>query len=293
MDTARVIVLLLVLLFLLLAPDHHSHSVQHALDPNHVLEEKRLVELLASSRHGDLDPTNGKWLNVTGLREDDGFRWEALATVKKAAHYHLERVLGEDGLAALDQLKLPAHAAPPSPLLSSLDVPLYKNVTGFVKGQWVRSGLDAAPNRLGANGSTETGHVDGPIPSEYQNYVTGSRGKVHVKLDEKRGSKLGAGHGMVREISAVMAIKENDSAEDYWSVKMQGVHFPEHGSVVLTTASDKYVWLQIIIRTFCLIFDPDGWTEKIHGPLCSVSSRAHSQHVRIDAAAAPGRHARC
>ena len=240
MDSARVIILFLVLLLLLLAPDHHSHSVQQTLDPKHALEEKRLVELLANSGHGDLDPTNGKWLNVIGLREDDGFRWAALATVKKAAYDHLERVLGEDVLAAFDQLKLAAHAAAPSPMLSSLDVPLYKNVTGFVKGQWVRCGLDAAPNRSGANGSTEAGHVDGPVLSEHQKYVTGSRGKVHIKLDENEGFQLGAGHGVVREISAVMAIKEDDPAENYWSVKMHGVHFPEHGSVLLTTASDKY-----------------------------------------------------
>lgn len=237
MDSARVVILLILLFFLLLAPEHQQYTVEQHLEANDGLEEKRLVELLANSHYGDLDTASGKWLNLTGFTEEDGWSWEVLGPLKQAARDHLGRVLGEEALDALDQLKSPTSGGLPPPLLSLLDIPLYKNITGSVSGSWVRSDLSVDLASHGAGSSM----LEQPKMLGHQQNITGAHGRVQIKLDERTGPHHGPEYGMVSEVSAVMTIEGDDSPEDYSNVKLHGIHFPEHGSVILTTASEMYV----------------------------------------------------
>lgn len=119
-------------------------------------------------------------------------------------------------------------------------LPIYQNVTGIIRGEWVRSPVAAGVRSPSVNLSTV---VPDLVYSthEFNRNITGASGKLRLKLDEKRSQLFDSGNGSVREISAQVTIEDGSSGGDGWQIAMHGVHFPDFGGIVLSTTSEKSV----------------------------------------------------
>lgn len=253
MDAPRVVLLVLLLIFLFFSPDTQPTTpAQKGEVDALILEERQAIGLLNTSHYGDLDPGNQHWLNLTGFRQDDGYRWNLLPKVQERAREQLWTRLGPQGYLKLndgvdDRLREKIKGTPAEANIQTngswIDrenpIQVYQNVTGIVRGQWVRSAIGDAGSHATLNLTALAPQVP-YITHEYNRNVTGHGGDLRVKLDEKHSELLATEHGSVREIRAEMTIKDESSSGDGWEMTLHGVHYPDIGGIVLSTTGDKY-----------------------------------------------------
>ena len=250
METPRLVFLIIILIFLFVSPETRppSFSQEYVLQ-QHIAEERYAVDLLNSSHHGDLDVEKYRWINVTGFREEDGYAWELLPSVQERA-----REISQKALNTWDFS--PSHGGPAEFLLgpgnegskrsqnttSLRRVPatpaLYQNVTGIIRGQWTRSKVADGYVPPTLNLTTIAPRVS-YVTQEFGRNVTGKGGNLRVRLDERYSEKLSSDQGVVREISAELTIKDDKSSGDGYEMTLYGVHYPEDGSILLSTTSPK------------------------------------------------------
>ena len=262
MDRPRSSALILfLLLFIFLSPAGQPPTVnQRQESGNLVARERRDLAVLSGSEYGQFDVAKGKPLNLTGLRDEDGYAWELLPTVKGRVREQLGILLGHQGIEQRsvdgandsatvqhDNTKdrgndLFKYTEEDVIIPGKDSIPVYQNVTGILHGEWVRSkvanGLQAPHinvTSFGQNGAFSA--------HQYDRNVTGIGGQVHLRLKEKSGHDSSAADGLVRQIKAQMTIKDNTSSGDGWEMALHGVHYPETGGVLLATTSEKYVLL--------------------------------------------------
>ncbi|KAI9788654.1 MAG: hypothetical protein M1835_002159 [Candelina submexicana] len=242
-------------------PNRQPPTVSQRQDLDDIIaRERHALSVLSSSSYGDLDSAKGKRLNITGLREENSYAWELLPRVKDrvreqlgvlAGHQGVDQrsdnganesvsiqdgnkeVIGRDDFRYTDEDVIRPEKSP---------IPVYQNVTGILRGEWVRSkvaeGLQAPHinvTSFGPNGAFNA--------HEYDRNVTGSGGKVHLRLKEKSWNGGSTADGMVSEIKAQMTIKDDTSSGDGWEMTLHGVHYPGMGKVLLTTTSEKFAGL--------------------------------------------------
>lgn len=255
MDAPRTVLLLFVILFILLSPESQQPTISQQREVGRLIsEERHALTVLNESRYGDFDAAEGKWLNVTGLRAEDGYVWDALPKVQERAREQLWSVLRDEGFWRLDGHKddrvrkmleqegkdsMPMNRSWTEELWGDM-LPIYQNVTGIVRGEWVRSPVGAGVRAPRVN-------LTAVVPDllfstqEYNRNITGSGGKIQFKLDEKRSKELDSATGSVREISAQVTIKDETSSGDGWEITMHGVHYRDFGAIMLSTTSEKSV----------------------------------------------------
>jgi transmembrane E3 ubiquitin-protein ligase len=247
MDSPRIVLLVFLLLFFFLSPDSQQPSPSQRVELDSIIaEERHALEVLRSSRFGDLDVSQGKWLNITGFRDGDGLAWDALSAVKERAWEQLKYVLGEKGIRNVNG---PDESAIAEGIgdggstgdriqVNEIQIPLYRNVTGIVHGLWTRSRLSQGLHPPQINLTTLAPRA-GFTTQDYDRNVTGSSGKLQLRLDEKTGEELIFSDGLVREISGTMTLRDESSPGDGWEIGLHGVHFQSFGGIVLTTTSEK------------------------------------------------------
>lgn len=250
METPRLVFLIIVLIFLFVSPETRSPSFsqQYELE-QHITEERYAVDLLNSSHYGDLDAEKYRWINVTGFREEDGYAWELLPSVQERAREISQKALdtkefslGHGGSAEF--LLGPGYEGPErSQKTTSLTrVPaapaLYQNVTGIIRGQWARSKVADrhVPPTLNL---TAIAPQISYVTQDFGRNVTGKGGNLRIRLDERDSDKLLSDQGLVREVSAEVTIKDDKSSGDGYEITLYGVHYPEDGSILLSTTSQK------------------------------------------------------
>jgi mitofusin len=193
--------------------------------------EYNQLDILNRTRYGDLDAKKYKWLNVTGLRGEDGFAWELLDPVRQKAREQSERVLGERWKGMLDGTLEE----------DGQDIPVYKNLSGYVQGEWTRSPLSRIrhPGDLGNSSMTPNdpfGHM-----MDYDRNLTGGGGPLRMRFTELEDKMRRNENRTVSEISAKVVIGDKDSfGGNWWEFVAHGVHFMKSGTVVLTTTSDRF-----------------------------------------------------
>lgn len=255
MDAPRIVLIVLLLIFLFLSPDSQptTPSQKREVDAL-ILEERQAIGWLNTSHYGDLDPRNQHWLNLTGFRHDDGYKWDLLPKVQERAREQLWTLLGPQGYLKLDggvdeRLRERVKGTPAEANIQTngswiVNLPenptrVYQNVTGIVKGQWVRSAIDDSSTQPSPNLTTLAPQV--PYTThEYNRNVTAPGGDMRIKLNEKDSELLATEHGSVREIRAELTIKDDNSSGDGWEMTLHGVHYPEIGGIVLSTTGEKY-----------------------------------------------------
>jgi mitofusin len=220
----RSFIFFIILLLLINSPEprgQQGFDVRSRYDE--VLQHERdELDVLNRTRYGDLDPNKNKWLNITGLNEEDGFVWELLAPVQRRAAEQTRNLLGASADGYLDGA-------------SEEKAPVYRNITGYVQGEWARSSLSRVRHPSDINSTTIFEHIH---PAEFDRNITGTGGMVRLRISEKEQATYE--NRTVSEVSATMVIGDHDSTgRNWWEFTLHGVHFPHLGGVVLTTTSDK------------------------------------------------------
>ena len=255
MDTPRFALVIFLLLFLFISPDSQAPSLSQQHDIVHsILEERQALDLLNTSSYGGLDATNNGWLNIAGLRQNDGYAWSLLPDVQEAAKAQLQNIYN-----ALRITSVLRNASLPSgkpanggeqntvdKILSTMNpfsnlAPLYQNVTGIIRGEWTRSKIGEGLASPSLNLSALTPRV-GYVSNNFNRNITGRSGDLRFHIHEGNSENFNLeleDDRLVRDLKATMTIKDESSSGDGWEMSLFGVHYPLQGGIVLSTTSEK------------------------------------------------------
>lgn len=248
MDTPRIVLLIFLLLFLFASPDTQRPSASQQRELEDLLaQERRALVLLNSTDYGSFDATQGRWINVTGLRQNDNYAWDLLPRVQERAReqqrdilnasplLHGDRSSGSDFRTKDGKIWLEDYNG-----TATSQIPwggLYENVTGIIRGHWVRSKVadNYTPPELNL-----TSLAPGIVYSteQFKRNITGREGNLRIKLEEKDKDQT---HevGLVREIRAEMVIKDENSTGDGWEMTLHGIHYLRQGGILLATTGKR------------------------------------------------------
>jgi hypothetical protein len=226
----RAFLFFIILLLLINSPEPQQPTFNaHARYEELIQREYDQLGILNSTKYGELDAKNDKWLNVTGLRKDDDFAWDLLEPVRAKAKEQSERVLGDEWKGVLDGT------------LQDHNIPVYKNLSGYVQGEWVRSPLSRVRHPMDMGNSSIS--PDSPFAHilDYDRNLTGMSGSIRVHFKEVEGRMRTDENKTMSEISAKVRVGDDDSfGGNWWEFIAHGVHFLKSGTAVLTTTSDRY-----------------------------------------------------
>ncbi|KAF2015044.1 hypothetical protein BU24DRAFT_493521 [Aaosphaeria arxii CBS 175.79] len=211
-------------------PEQQPFNTRNRYDD--VLErEWSQLDLLNRTRYGDFDAKKNKWLNISGLRDEDGFDWESLGAVKRRAIEQTKGLLGQDADFALDGSDDPGGGN---------NILVYRNVSGYVEGEWVRSSIGRVRHPSDMNLTATI--ADGPFPSsEFERNLTGNSGSIRVHVTELDGRSRTDENKTISELAARVVIGDDGSFGGNWfEFLLNGVHFTKTGGAVLTTTSDRF-----------------------------------------------------
>lgn len=251
MDTPRAVLLIIILIILFVFPDSprtSSQSQQSDLD-RQLSYERQAIKILDRTIYGSFSPVENRWINLTGLREEDSYAWDLLPSVHARAKEQIKTLT--DGAS----IKTSSHYPAGSTIIKSNDGKaqnypenksdiwgphhsVYQNVTGTVRGHWTRSRCAEGHSPPTMNLTTLTPYIN-YSNQKYSRNVTGSGGNLQIKLGEKDGELLESEAGSVQEIRAEMTIKDPGSSGDGWQMTLHGIHYPRQGGIVLSTTSQR------------------------------------------------------
>ncbi|KAK3059523.1 hypothetical protein LTS18_010625, partial [Coniosporium uncinatum] len=244
---------------------HNPSSRAHAVTPEDIIaRETAALDALGSSTYGDFDPARGRWVNVTGLREEDkGVLpwWGRLGDVRTRVGEQRVRVLGKEtagrtleggyfgwGKGRQDGGEGEGAGKADQEGGGQEELVLWRNVSGWVRGSWIRvngfedTGLgEGGKAVLGGNSS---GYAAGQA---YTRNVTGHEGKMSLSFTERdtgqKQVRLGEEEedgDAVRGIAADISIFDETASGEGWKAKMYGVHYLDTGAIMLATTSEKF-----------------------------------------------------
>lgn len=230
-----IVVTIAVLIFLFYpanqAPAYAPSSAERARAADNIERQWHNLAYMNQSHYGDFVPIPleagepSRWLNMTGLRHTDGFAWDLLRKAQTRARTHLERAAGRQGL---DILYGESKAA----------IPLYRNITGDVRGTWVRSSIEQgilAPTNLNLSTIAPEASFASAV---WERNITGREGHLQIRFAEEENERTNTENASA--VSAAMAIQDDTSSGGGWDVSLHGVHLKDHGSIILTTRSGKF-----------------------------------------------------
>ncbi|MBE7182437.1 MAG: hypothetical protein INR71_14740, partial [Terriglobus roseus] len=112
-------------------------------------------------------------------------------------------------------------------------LPLYRNVSGYARGGWVRSQAvrDVAAPTLNRTALASE--------APFHRNITGGSGSIRLQLNERALEFLEERRG-VKEVKAALVIHDEASSGDGWEFTLHGVHFAATGTMVLTTTSERF-----------------------------------------------------
>ncbi|KAL4888721.1 hypothetical protein BDV59DRAFT_187957 [Aspergillus ambiguus] len=227
--------LLLVFYLLLSSQSHAPLIVQDREHQRELARERNALRMLNESKYGDFDPPTDRWLPFSGVRKNDSYAWNLLPDVQDRVRYQLQSAFTRVGLKPPPALEDPE--ASPALNMSQLMLPVYRNATGKLRGDWVRRHVDRAIPRLNTTAIMLENEY---FTREFSQNVTGNGGTFYLDLREGGGEELRLRSGHVREIRATLAVESGDLWGNTWYIPLFGVHFPETGGIIMSTTSEKF-----------------------------------------------------
>lgn len=184
----------------------------------------------------DNDDAPGRYLNLTGFREEDGFAWDDLHTFRERA------------------LRLSRHAIPPVGGESLWDIargePLWTNASGTLSGDWIRRPASVPRTYHSYNLSRIAPSMDWiGDQSEWARNVTGELARISIKIQENKTSyeyeqlpetSAPLSGGIIRGVKSTVSIEDTTGSGLNWDLKLWGVHWPKQGVILMTTTSEKF-----------------------------------------------------
>ena len=166
-------------------------------------------DVLANSTFGDFDGQE-KWLNLTGFRQGDGYQWELLPEVKERSAAQWSSSLQSAGG----------------------DLPFYEQVTGEVRGKWLRSAVSSTePPAINLTALDPRKEY---ISRFWQRNITEEEGEISLTLHDD----LDEGPAP-RQIKADIGLYSESAPGNGWQTTLSGVHY-QGGSALLTSTSTKF-----------------------------------------------------
>ncbi|KAF9738934.1 hypothetical protein PMIN03_005291 [Paraphaeosphaeria minitans] len=220
----------IILIILINSPESHNPGFNPRSRYDEVIErEWEQLDILNRTRWGDFDTKENKWLNITGLRKQDAFTWDVLGNVKSRARERMRGVLGERTQGWLDG----KHE-------DERKETVYRNISGFVQGEWVLSPLSRTRPALDLLNATGHIHEFAQL-GDFDRNLTGTHGMVRLHLTEVDGRQRTDENRTMSELKAKVVIGDAESwGDNWWEFNLNGVHFPEFGGAVLTTTSERF-----------------------------------------------------
>lgn len=229
METPKVALAILVIIFFLFGlPDVEPPQSQGGKGDLSQIAKQQAIELLNDTVYGALDAEKHLWINITGLRQSDGYAWELLPLVKQRAV--------EQSQTISDVAEPPSKSSNSSSAV--LRSSMYQNITGIITGHWTQSKVAVGHSIPVMNLSTLAAETRYNAKA-YTRNITGNSGSLQIELDEKKSWGMKSGYGSAREVHASMSIKDQTSTGDGWKMDLHGVHFPRQGRVLLATTSER------------------------------------------------------
>ncbi|OBT92098.1 hypothetical protein VE01_09782 [Pseudogymnoascus verrucosus] len=203
--------------------------------------ESHSLDVLNQTRWGDFLPreigedkemgADVRYVNITGFREEDGYSWGRLRKVKE--RFETFQQAAKHGL--------------------EKDWALYENVTGIVKGPWVKSQGSGFENQgVGGWGLNLSAIAPGTnwAWNQWNRNITGAEGKAMMRIEDySRVPAFGEPGeqetrpivpGAPREVTATLTVQDESSTGDGWDMRLHGIQWPQTGALVLTTTSNKF-----------------------------------------------------
>ena len=250
MEGPRVLLFLILLFLFFSSPNTRPPSPAQQLQLDHILAKERYhIGLLNGSAAGDFNPSTGRWINVTGFRHGDHFAWSLLPEVQSRVREQRRRIFY--AYPADFQTPVPINSRPdrnvsdtdtelPTSVIASSknDDDVYRNITGFVEGKWVRW-EPAAINYHPILNLSSLAPSEFYTAEDFLYNVTGREGDVHFKLDQKHSEHFISSGSYATDVKVEMTLKDEASNGDGRAIILHGVHSPQHGSTVLTSTSAK------------------------------------------------------
>ncbi|PYH46347.1 ubiquitin-protein ligase dscA [Aspergillus saccharolyticus JOP 1030-1] len=283
----------LVVFYLLLSSQSRSPLISQDGEHQRELErERNALRMLNETQYGDFDPLADKWLPFPGVRKNDSYAWDLLPDVQARARSQLRSVMAEAGLRPPKSLAVPD--ALPDLNLTQLVLPVYRNATGKLRGEWVRRKQDKPHAPLNKTAIIQENEY---FTHEFSQNVTGNSGTFYLDVREGGGQELRSPQGHVREIRATLTVESGEFWGNTWYLSLIGIHFPETGGIILSTMSEKFGGLLTLPH---LSLSPDAYnlthellikslsdtiSEKQNRPptLFPWSSLAGSEHMEFPA----------
>jgi transmembrane E3 ubiquitin-protein ligase len=240
MDSRGTFLFVLIVLSLFLNSQVRPPLIDH--DKEHqrqVAEEQHALQLLNESRYGDFDAAADRWLLIPGLRRNDSYFWDLLSSAQDRARRDLRAALASAGISVPGPLVVQDENV--SLNLTDINLPVYRNVTGKLRGDWVRQRLqDSTPSIRPSLNITRPRRENEYTTRDFGLNITGDFGILYLELREGNGEELLQGRSRVREIRADLAVESGSSFGNTWYMSLYGVHFPELGQIILATTSEKF-----------------------------------------------------
>ncbi|KAK3937669.1 hypothetical protein QBC46DRAFT_356479 [Diplogelasinospora grovesii] len=267
-EDSRVFLLVLLILWMIVTPDSGSSNgfvSTPGIIAARVRRQRAAHGVLNSTKWGDFSPTSdttplvgdpGRYLNLTGFRQQDGLAWSDLEKFRETCRRWSTDVFYPTDFPQTD-VDVDNGSERWGDWERGLkeDHAIWQNVTGTVHGEWVRRDPEVHRYAHDYNLSDIAPGLNWPGPGhEWGRNITGSHGKVVLRLEEdddkpndatKNGKDGEVGvvegdGGWAREAAAVLTMQDEASGGSSWQMRVHGVHWPLQGALLLTTTSEKY-----------------------------------------------------
>ncbi|KAF2432380.1 hypothetical protein EJ08DRAFT_609138 [Tothia fuscella] len=226
MPNPRLVSLCIIFILIFLFPDPTPTPLGSFQRLNNTItREKTALGLLNRTSYGDFDPAGDRWLDIPGLREQDGFAWHALKLVKERVKEQVAHILGTESQDLLEG--------------KGRELTIYHNVTGRVRGRWVRSKLDESVGRPHLN-MTAILPSDARFEHSFLRNITGNGGQMQFDFKSENQIQGLEGPGTVQNVRADAVFADETSTGDGWTTVLYGVQFVHTGHILLTTSSEKF-----------------------------------------------------
>ena len=227
MDNRGSLFFFLLVLYLLLSsqsrPPLIDQSHEHQLE---VTREQDALHRLNESHYGDFDPHADRWLPFAGARKNDSYSWDLLPGVQDRARQQVHSAISSAGLDPLASLNL-----------SQVRLPVYRNATGKLRGDWVRKEQGSSAQHIN---TTAIALENEYFTHEFGQNITGPSGTFYLNLQDGGGEEFRQRDNRARELRASLSVESNDFWRNTWYLSLFGIHYPETGSIILTTTSEKF-----------------------------------------------------